>query len=393
MRDGRVDAFARNTISGWAADANRPEQAVEIVVLVDGHERGRVRADHPRSDLRALGTLGNGAHGFAYVFDPPLSPLRSYKVVVGHAETGEPLRLGEFTVELEICHVGDRTRPILVTTAAQPGAIDLMRSLAADPGIVVADSHGFGVKLMTYYAHALEVLVVPGPGEAARRGGPTDGRFVLAPNPFHAPEFEHLFTPPHLFYEILQNRSQVKIADAFKAVVTDFYETLALHQGKRMAVYFAEQCDLSDVTSEFARLAFREVREIVLLQDPRDVYCACRALWFASPVKSLAALRRMRDRALALRRANRRDTMFLRCEDLRLRPDSTLREVARFLSLDSAGAADAPALRAALAATDTPETPDIGQWRTGLDRDEIAMFEREFGEYLELFGYDSLVSA
>lgn len=394
MRDGRVDGFARHAISGWAADADRPEQCVDIVVLVDGRERGRARADRPRADLASLGTLGDGAHGFTFAFDPPLSPLRSYEIVVGHAETHEPLRLGQFTIASATNHSGDRTKPVVVISLGQPGVIDLMRSLAADPAIVIADSHAFGVKLMTYYAHALEVLVAPSTGEPARRSLPTDdGAFVLTPNPFHASDYEHLFAQPRLFYEFFQNRSEAKISDAFKAVVTDFYETLAMHQGKRAVVYFAEQCDLFDVTSNFARLAFRDLREIVLLQDPRDAYCAYRALWSSSPTQAMAALRRMRDRIIELRHANRRDTMFLRCEDLRLRPESTLLEVSRFLSLDHAVAADAETLRVASAAADDLEMPGVGQWRTELDSDEVAMFEREFGDYLELFGYETSVGA
>jgi hypothetical protein len=89
-----------------------------------------------------------------------------------------------------------------------------------------------------------------------------------------------------------------------------------------------------------------------------------------------------------LRGENRHDTMFLRCEDLRLRPDATLLEVSRFLSLDHAVTADPETLLAAAAAADDPTVPGVGQWKTELDRDEIALFEREFGEYLEMFGYE-----
>jgi hypothetical protein len=80
MLDGRVDAFARHSIRGWAADAARPDVRVEVVVLVDGHPRGRAIADRPREDLQTLGTLGDGAHGFVLALDPPLSPLRSYEI-------------------------------------------------------------------------------------------------------------------------------------------------------------------------------------------------------------------------------------------------------------------------------------------------------------------------
>jgi hypothetical protein len=360
-------------------------------VLVDGHARGRARADQPREDLRLLGTLGDGAHAFVYAFDPPLSPLRSYEITVCHAGTDEPLRVGRFTVAAEVSHAPERMRPIMVTVAARTGGVDLMRGLAGDPGIIAADSHAYGVKLLSYYARAMEVLVVPGgrtPDCRGTDGG--DGAYVLAPNPFHAPDYENLLTPPRLLYEFFQSQSAAPISAAFKAVVTQFYETLAMHQGKRLAGYFAEQCDLFDVARSFARLAFREVREIVLLQDPRDAYCGYRALWFGTPAQAMATLRRACDRTVVLRRESRHDTLFLRCEDLRLRPEATLVEIARFLSLERALATDPQTLRAA---ADDAMLPSVGQWRTELDGNEIELLEREFGDYLSLFGYDTSVRA
>jgi hypothetical protein len=398
MLDGRVDAFARHSIRGWAADADRPDARVEVVVLVDGHARGCARADQPREDLRMLGTLGDGSHAFVYAFDPPLSPLRSYQITVCHAGTDQPLRVGRFTVAAETSHAPERMRPVLVSTcgmastSGQSGSVDLMRSLAGDPAIVAADSHAYGVKLTRYYARALEVLVVPGGRApacpAADVGG--GGDYVLTPNPFHGPDYERLLTPPRLLYEFFQNNSAAPICAAFKTVVTQFYETLAMHQGKRMAGYFAEQCDLLDIARNFARLAFREVHEIVLLQDPRDAYCGYRALWFSTPEQAMATLRRGCDRTVELRRESRHDTLFLRCEDLRLRPEAALVEIARFLSLERPLAADPQTLRAT---AEEGMLPSVGQWRTELDSNEIALLEREFADYLALFGYDAPVRA
>jgi hypothetical protein len=406
MLDGRVDAFARHSISGWAADADRPDDRVEVVVLVDGHARGRARADRPREDLQMLETLGDGAHGFAYAFDPPLSPLRSYDIAICHAGTEEPLRLGRFTIVAEVSHPAERMRPIMVSVAGRSGGVELMRSLAGHAGIVAADSHDYGVRLMRYYARALEVLVMPSaPTDTSATGNSATGNsgagtfgagacaagddgnhaYVLTANPFHAPDYERLMTPPRLLYEFFQNQSATPICDAFKAVVTQFYETLAMHQGKRTAGYFAEQCDLFDVARSFARMAFREAREIVLVQDPRDAYFGDRTLWSTTPAQAMATLRRNCDRAAALRRENRQDTLFLRCEDLRSRPEAALVEAARFLSLDHAFDADPQMLRAA---ADDPTLSGMGQWRTELDNTEVALLEREFGDYIALFGYE-----
>lgn len=387
MLNGRVDKFSRTSMSGWAANSDRPDARVEVVVLVDGQVHGRARCDGPRPDLQSLETLGDGAHGFGYAFDPPLSPLRAYDIKVCHAGTDEPLRLGQFAIAPELGRAAERMRPIIVSLSGQPGCIDLMRLLAGDPSIVAADSHDYGVRLLNYYGRALEVLVMPG-GRAPACPDGDGGAYVLTPNPFHGPGCEHLLGQPRLLYDFFQHRSVTPIAAGFKAVVTQFYETLAMHQGKPLAGYFAEQAELSDIARNFARLAFREVREIVLLQDPRDAYCGYRGLWFTTPAVAMATLRRVRDRTIALRRENRQDTLFLRCEDLRSRPETALAEIARFLALERVLAADPQALRAA---TDEGLVPAAEQWQIELGHHEIVLLEREFADYMDMFGYERVV--
>ena len=104
----------------------------------------------------------------------------------------------------------------------------------------------------------------------------------------------------------------------------------------------------------------------------------------------MATLRRACERAVELRRQSPHDTLFLRCEDLRLRPEAALVEIARFLSLERALATDPQTLRVA---TEDAMLHSVGQWRTELDSDEIALLEREFGDYLTLFGYDTSAHA
>ena len=390
MLDGRVDAFARHMISGWAADTDQPEAQVNIDVLVDGQRRGAVCADLPRPDLAELGDLGDGRHGFAFAFEPPLSPLRAYQVEVCHAGTDQPLRLGRFAIAAETHHTSDRVRPLLVTTSGQPGFRTLMHSLAASPSIVAAESHDYGVKLISYYARAAEVLMAPSSRTpSGHMATAAEGAYVLTPNPFHGLEYEGLFPEPRLLYEFFQKQASAPLCAAFKTVVSDFYTTLATHRDRHHAGYFAEQADLFDIARSFARLAFADMREIVLLQDPRDAYCGYRTLWSVSPGQALETLRRVSDRTVQLHNEGRADTLFLRTEDLRLRPIDTMAEVSRFLELSPAIVADPASLR------EDPTNPaalGIGRWKTELDEAEIAFFEREFGTYLRLFGYELTVS-
>lgn len=82
MIRGFVDVIRRDLITGWVADSDDPNRVFEIVVHVDGLERGRYFADQPRQDLRAAGIYGEGNHSFRIVLDPPLCPEKDHEVIV-----------------------------------------------------------------------------------------------------------------------------------------------------------------------------------------------------------------------------------------------------------------------------------------------------------------------
>jgi hypothetical protein len=94
MIDGYVDLIDRDQVMGWAADAEAPDAAVEIAVLLDGMEVARTLADRPRKDLRDIGNYGEGRHGFAVKFAEPLSVAQDHHVVVRATRGGEILRHG-----------------------------------------------------------------------------------------------------------------------------------------------------------------------------------------------------------------------------------------------------------------------------------------------------------
>jgi hypothetical protein len=377
----------RYSIGGWAADTDLPDTPIDVIVFVDQQEHGRVTANLPRKDLRELGTYGDGSHGFRYVFDPPLSILRSYDITVCFARNNELVSRGHFRIPAETDLTDDRLQPLLITTSGQPGFIGLMRSLAEDPAIIAVDDQAYGVRLLSYYAHALDVLVMPSPGKSVAAAPIDDASDrLLGTNPYHSPLFETVLPRSHLIPEFFQNRSKSIIGSAFKSVVSEFYATVAAHKGKPRAKLFAEQCDLFGVAEAFGRLAFGLVREIVLVQDPRDAYCGYRSLWFTSPEQALATLRGVCQRTIERRRDNQGDTFFLRCEDLLLRPEAALNDIAAFLSINRTIAV-APEI-----STD-PAKAGINRWRQDCDSEEKALLEQQFGEYLRSFGYDVAADA
>lgn len=386
MLRGHVDANARYAIAGWAADMADLEARVEIIILVDDKEYGRVRADRPRPDLRELGIYGDGQHGFRYSFDPPLSILQSYDISVRFALDGQLLANGGFRLDAQRLAASTRLRPLLITTSGQPGFTELMQSLTQNQGVVVGEARSYRVRLLSYYAQALDVLTKPYPPDLALANLADECSLqVIGPNPHYSDQYQDLFPRRWHLQEFFARRPQAAFCTAFSSIVDEFYTTLAGHQGKPAASYFAEQCDLFAVTTSFARLAFADTREIILLQDPRDAYCGYRALWSVAPAQALETLCRVRDRTLQLHAEGRRDTWFLRTENLRARPADTMRTLWQFLGLDPSAAGEPDAVQAA--AVD-PATLGIGRWKTELDSDEITFFEKEFGPYLRLFDYE-----
>ena len=72
----------RDSIAGWVADPDDPSRVFEIVVHVDGVERGRYLADQPRRDLQALNIYGDGNRAFRVALSPPLSSDEDHEVMV-----------------------------------------------------------------------------------------------------------------------------------------------------------------------------------------------------------------------------------------------------------------------------------------------------------------------
>ncbi len=101
MQMGYVDIAQRDKITGWAADSNAPDEVLELAIVVNGREAGRVKADRLRIDLQRLGKYGDGKHGFEFKFEPPLDPTAEYEVVVRFTASEAALTRGAFKIGRE----------------------------------------------------------------------------------------------------------------------------------------------------------------------------------------------------------------------------------------------------------------------------------------------------
>ena len=382
---GHVDLLQRPGVAGWAGDTDYPDSHIEIAILLDGQECARVLADKPRPDLQALGTFGDGHHGFEYIFEKPLSALKSYEICVQFTATNELVPAGRATLHAEPVLFTAPLSPIIVS-AIDPGDAGVMvRALGEHPQIITADLPGANLQLLSYYARAAEVM--NSPSNAALGLAPLSGateHLTVGRNPFHHPSFQQIFPRKRMLHEFFARSAGRTIGSAFRSVVLDLYQEVARQQNKHEARRFAERSDLFDVTADFARTAFQQTTNIVVTRDLRDLYCAARDRWFTTHLEIVEHLRGAYHRMQWLGRVHRDETIFIKFEDLLAAPGQVLAEVWRVLGLD-------PMSRGLnedrIGLTKARDAAGVERWKTELDSAQRATIEQALGDCLHRFGY------
>ena len=97
MLTGCIDEVDRRGLRGWVYDPAYPAASVPLLVMADDRLLERVVANVSRPDVHKAG-FGHGRAGFEVVFNPPLTPSRSWLIYVRSEFTGEdmpgsPLRI------------------------------------------------------------------------------------------------------------------------------------------------------------------------------------------------------------------------------------------------------------------------------------------------------------
>lgn len=391
MYAGHVDSYDHHSIVGWAADTDRPNARLELSVIVNGAEHGRIIADRLREGLRQHGTYGDGAHEFSYAFDPPLSPLHRYDVAVCFVETAAEIPFGRFRIQPSNLH-DLALRPLLVTATGRSGTTLLMRRLGNAREIVIADNYPFEMKLLTYYGYALEVLTTASSVEhPARIDELTLDPHRLGLNPFHHPQMEAVYPNPALLYQFFGRRAMARLHPAFRDIIDDFYRDMQLHNRKPLARFFAEKCDVFTSARDFARLAFNGVKELLLVRDLRDVHCSRRAFWSDSAETSVQNLKSVQAAILPIQETGRQDLHVVRYEDLIQQPAETLARISTYLGLDHRIELNSVIEGQIFTSHGTSPDPasSIGRWKHELSTEERAAFAQSFKPFLRAFNYDT----
>ncbi|MDE2516567.1 MAG: sulfotransferase [Rhodospirillales bacterium] len=392
MIKGFVDSITHRLVDGWAADPDAPDRVVKVAVMVDGHPYATMLADRFRADLAENPALfGSGHHAFVYSFPVPLSPHKEHRISVVACDTGEPLRQGEAL--LAPARILPELQPVLVTAPGRSGTTQMMNRLSQATAIVAGELYPFETRLIAYYGAVYKVLTAP--ADLARSTHPDrlegDG-FHVGSNPFRDGGYAPNFGDPNNFNAFFSAAVPHTLAETLRSLILSYYALLAGDQGKRGVRFLAEKNNnLDDYVSQFMRLLFGSVREIVMLRDPRDLLTS-QLSYFAgaevenSIVETTESCRLLR----ALRKQARPDTLFVRYEEMIFRPAATFRQISDFLGTEvpEAGESEREASIFQEHATSASPVASVGRWRRDLAPEIAERCTIAWADFLTDFGYD-----
>jgi hypothetical protein len=393
---GHVDGLSRYAVRGWAADDEQPERPVEVSISLNGAEVTRVVADHPREDLRRLGNLGEGKHGFSYKFTPPIPTTKHCLIVVTYAGTTEILPMGSITLTAkdpefiapEVVRHG--AQPLLITGHARSGSTIMMRRLVEHPQIAVANLHPYEIKMMAYYSAAYRVLTAQ--GDRLFSSSPEtleSNKFFIGYNPYFDISCLRAFLDSDTMYSYFEGTAAVTLRTAFQKIIEDYYRVIQVQRSTEEHKFFAEKNDIFSDARTTSRIIFDDLKEVVLIRDLRDVFCSSRS-FFKSYDTPVSYIRDSADKILSIYKEHKKNVLFVKYEDLIIDDKSTLKRLADHLEIAPFLPLDESATEATFQGHGTSASPlsSIGRWREELTSDDKTLFARELAEFLATFDYE-----
>ncbi len=384
---GYVDEISARGIIGWAVDQADLDRTVEVVILVNGQEYGRVAADRSRPGLGdALGLAVSDQHGLEFSFTPPLSAWQDTAVVILNAADGRPLENGRRILR-GLPQRSSTLMPLLVTSRGRSGSTVFMSELARQAEIVVADIYPFEVKLASYYTAVLRVLSGMRFEDDVDFAENAEASLLIGGNPWNRPHVLQAIGGRQL-ERLFGDSIPGRLNDQFRQIVLDSYGVIGVERGKDAPRYFAEKSPVNPDIRRGIRAMFGEVREILLVRDPRDYLCSARAFWHMETDQVLAGMEHDFAALEAAHATADPDVWLVRYEDLIQRPAATWQGIHDFLGLPPRTGEPQPTRFADHTTTDSPAA-SIGRWQRELTPAEQQACESRFASYLVRFGYST----
>jgi hypothetical protein len=402
MRKSHVDTASHAMVAGWAADTDRPDEVLAIRIFVDGEPAATFPANQKRADLAKRGGFGDGRHGFRFSFDPPLRREAAHRIRVCYADSDAALTNGERMLPAEPPAQADTGQPppavspnpalipILVTGSARSGTTLLMSLLAGGPEIIAAELAPFEVRLLAYYANAHNVLTHEADTVRSTHQNNVKGDgYFIGFNPYNNERHANAFTTPAIAADYAEHYVPRHLHAGFADLITEYYHRLARDKDKAGARFFAEKNNtIQPLVSRFTRHAFRDVREVITIRDPRDVMGSYLSYFKHDAERAFAEITNATRIILDLHAQTPRDVYFSPYERLVRGEKASLRALSDFLQTEIAQPPAALTQEIfSMHGTSADAGATIARWRTDLPTAWQDRCNAGWRSFLETFGY------
>jgi len=389
MLTGSVDVIDRAYVAGWAADDQHPDLLISVVLFVNGQRYAQHRCDLNLPALATAASPGTAGHGFCFSFDPPLPPRLDLRIAVRFVATSAIVPGGERTLVRK--YAQEQLKPILVTAPGRSGTTMFMERLSRCKEVVIARSHPYEIRMLSYYASAYHVLTAPADKDHSTHPDRLEGDgFFVGFNPFANSDLSH-FRTADLQREFFAGYVPDQLMSTFRQIIVEYYRRHGHDQKKHDVTMFAEKNNnLETMPREFTRAMFGETKEIVLVRDPRDLYCSRRSYFHQETKTAINQLLWGCDQLRKLSREAASDMIFVRYEDIILGNPGEFRRMSDFLGFELPAidtARDAGSKFADHATSQSPQS-SIARWRQQMTPDEVEIFGGSCQQFFESFGYD-----
>jgi hypothetical protein len=300
--------------------------------------------------------------------------------------------------------------PLMVTSIlGRTGRTWLMHLLAQHPQIVANREYPYETLAANYWLHQLKVSTEPAnPRQSSQPDAFLGNPWFIGAHPFNNVSVTSNTPPTKRALAQWFGRSYIEQMAAFsQASIEGYYKLIAAGQGQTKPQYFAEKYHPWHIPRIVWDL-YPKAREVFLIRDFRDIVCSVMAFnakrGFASFGRERVTndadyIRGLRVGTLHLYRSwleRRERALFIRYEDVVLRPLESLKRILEYLDLNASTTTINDIIESAsltmpeLEKHRTSRSPaeSIARWRRDLSPELKRVCDETFGEVLREFGYD-----
>jgi hypothetical protein len=266
-----------------------------------------------------------------------------------------------------------------------------MGRMSLSPQICIAEQHPYEVRQISYWSTVVGTLAAGADFERSTHPDRLEGDgFKVGSNPFSHANYADVFRTGELESEYFRTFVPGQLRDMARTIIEEYYLRLRNDQAKPRAVFFAEKNNnLHRRTRNFACTLFPDLKEIVLIRDPRDLLCSQLSYFRREPDLVLRQITEASHELLRIKRDESDRVVFVKYEDMILEGGPALTRLAEYLGIEPYQVIDDASEKSAFEVHGTSASPEasIGRWKSQLPAEQQSWCTSNWERFLAEFGY------